>query len=140
MNRRKLAAWIARIVVLAVFAINVHCALSFLLFPEQYVGAYELSGIPGRVAVQGLAVAFLMWNATYPLVIINPEKHRTLFSVVLAQQAIGLIGEGMILLSIPEGYAILSTSILRFILFDAEGLAVMVAAFILLIRFPGKDS
>ena len=123
---------------LAVFLINVQCAIFLFFFPEQYTGAYELGGIPGKAAVQGLGVAFLMWNATYPLVIIEPEKHRTLYAVVLAQQTIGLIGESIILSSLPEGYAILSASILRFIQFDAGGLVIMAIGFFALQYFSRK--
>lgn len=131
-TKRMAALWFARIAVLTVFAINVHCAFSFFLFPERYLGAYGLSGIPGKVALQGLAIAFLMWNATYPLVIINPEKYRILYVVVLFQQFIGLVGESVILLGIPDGYVTLSASILRFIVFDAGGLILMAVAFVVL--------
>ena len=37
--------WFARMAVAAVFLINVHCAVSFVLFPEQFTAAYELSGL-----------------------------------------------------------------------------------------------
>jgi hypothetical protein len=124
--------WFARMAVAAVFLINVHCAVSFVLFPEQFTAAYELSGLAGRVAVQGLGVAFLMWNATYPAVIVHPWRFRTLFVVVLVQQTIGLVGESLILASIPAGHNVLSSSILRFIAFDAAGLIVMASAFVVL--------
>lgn len=130
--KNRFSFWFARIAVFLVFVINVQCALSFLFFPELYIEAYELSGLSGEVALQGIAVAFLMWNATYPLVIIDPEKYRTLYGVVLAQQLIGLVGESAILLSIPEGHIALSASILRFIAFDGAGLILMGLAFIVL--------
>lgn len=127
--RHDAPALAARIVVAAVFLINVQCALSFVLQPASFAGAYELSGVSGNVAVQGIGVAFLMWNATYPAVIANPRRYRAVFLIVLAQQAIGLVGETAILLGLPAGHEVLAASILRFIAFDAAGLIAMLAAF-----------
>lgn len=127
--RRDTSALAARIVVAAVFLINVQCALSFALQPASFAGAYELSGVSGNVAVQGIGVAFLMWNATYPVVIANPRRYRAVFLIVLAQQAIGLVGETAILLGLPAGHEVLAASILRFIAFDAAGFIAMLAAF-----------
>lgn len=128
----KCAAWVARISVGIVFLWNVQCALSFLMFPEKSVAAYELSGAAGETAIRGIAVAFLMWNVTFPLVIFNPRRHRTLFGIVLSQQVVGLLGEGWIYLNLQLGHDVLAASILRFILFDAAGLIIMTAAFIAL--------
>lgn len=114
----------------AVFILNVTCALQFALFPGLSASAYELTGVAGETAVRGIGVAFLMWNATYPAVIVAPERFRQLGVVVLVQQAIGLAGETAILLSLPAGHAVLADSIVRFIFFDGIGLAVMLAAFI----------
>ena len=76
-----------------------------------------------------IVVAFLMWNATYPVVIANPRRYRAVFLIVLAQQAIGLVGETAILLGLPAGHEVLAASILRFIAFDAAGFIAMLAAF-----------
>jgi len=130
-----LISWLARLAVLVVFVGNIDCAVRFLLFPESYAAGFELSGVAGAAAVQGLAVAFLMWNATYPLVIINPERYRVLFAVVLAQQLIGLIGESFILSSIGSDHTLLRESILRFIAFDAFGFIIMAIAFAALIGY-----
>ncbi|MBC2887778.1 hypothetical protein [Gordonibacter massiliensis (ex Traore et al. 2017)] len=127
---RKAAGVAARVAVALVFAINVQCAVSFVLRPEAYAGGFELAGVPGAAAVRGLGVAFLMWNATYPAVIANPRRFRSLYAVVLAQQCVGLIGEAWIHCSLPAGHAALSASIERFIAFDAAGLALMAAAFV----------
>lgn len=128
-NARDVPAVAARIAVALVFALNVQCALQFVLWPGAFAGAYELSGVAGEAAVRGLGVAFLMWNATYPAVIASPRRFRTLYVVVLAQQAIGLVGETAILLGLPGGHEVLAASILRFIAFDAAGLVLMAAAF-----------
>ena len=127
---RDLPAIAARIAVALVFALNVQCALQFVLWPASFAGAYELSGVAGEAAVRGLGVAFLMWNATYPAVIASPRRFRSLYVVVIAQQTIGLIGESAILLSLPAGHKILAESIQRFIAFDATGLVIMAAAFV----------
>lgn len=123
------AAVLVRIAFAIVFVVNVQCAVSFVLQPDAYAPAYELSGTAGAVAVQGLGIAFLMWNATYPAVIANPRRFRALGAVVLAQQAIGLAGESWIRLSLPDGHAMLAASIERFVAFDAFGLVLMAATF-----------
>lgn len=119
-----------RLAYLVVFCWNVVCALQFVLDPESYVAGFELSGVEGRVAVQGLGVAFLMWNATYPAVIASPRRFRSLSVVVVVQQAIGLVGESWIMASLPAGHATLVASIQRFIVFDAVGLAIMLVTLI----------
>ena len=123
--------WIARIAVGAVFAMNVWCALDFIVNPGAYAPAYELTGVAGQAAVQGLGVAFLMWNVTYPLVIARPSTHLTLYAVVLAQQVVGLVGETIISLSLPAGHATLAAALERFIVCDGIGLLVMAIAFVL---------
>lgn len=126
---QRAAVWAVRIAFSAVFAMNVTCALQFIVVPEAYVGAYGLSGLEGAVALRGLGVAFLMWNATYPAFVVSPERFSVLGWVILAQQAIGLGGEAAILLTLPSGMEALGGSIARFIAFDAAGLVVMGIAF-----------
>ena len=129
-HRSPRAAVIAtRVAFALVFAINVQCALSFVMWPDAYAASYELSGVPGAAAVQGLGVAFLMWNATYPAVIVSPRRFRALGVVVIVQQFVGLVGETWILATLPAGHALLSASIERFIAFDALGLVLMAVTF-----------
>lgn len=130
------SAWTARITVAIVFALNLQCAMAFIVSPDTYAGAYELSGEVGSAMVRGLGVAFLMWNVTYPLVILEPREHKTLFAVVLVQQLVGLVGESFILLSL-EGHPLLASSITRFIIFDGAGLLLMGIAFILVLHSEG---
>ncbi|MGI6105658.1 MAG: hypothetical protein ACOYD7_05645 [Raoultibacter sp.] len=129
-QKEKVALWLARLAVALVFALNLQCALTFLIFPEYSLSAYGLSGTAGVVALQGIAVAFLMWNVTYPVVIANPLKHRIVFIIVLVQQAVGLIGESFIYLSMKDAPLLLEQSILRFIVFDGAGLMLMLGAFL----------
>lgn len=132
-RRTVAAAWLARIAVAVVFAVNVQCAVGFIANPGAFAGAYELSGEVGNFALQGLGIAFLMWNTTYPLVIVNPLRYRTLFGVVLAQQVVGLAGENFVLAQLTPAHAALADSIGRFISFDAFGLVIMGATFALLL-------
>ncbi|MFV9675087.1 MAG: hypothetical protein ACNYZI_06875 [Anaerolineales bacterium] len=124
--------WLARITVGAVFLMNVSCALAFILQPELYSPGFEVAGVPGMVYVQGLGILFLMWNATYPLVIFHPIRYRALFVVVLIQQAIGFAGETWLWLTLPAGHSPLRATGLRFIIFDGIGLITMAGAYWLL--------
>lgn len=130
----KATTWFARIAFAAVFAVNVQCALSFALSPGDFAAAYELGGEAGDAAVRGIGIAFLMWNATYPAFIAAPRRFPVLGWVILAQQAIGLIGESLLLCGLPAGHDVLAASITRFVAFDAAGLALMGIAFACLLR------
>lgn len=130
----KQALWCARIVFGLVFVVNVQCALQFVFIPDAYVGAYELEGIAGTIALQGMGIAFLMWNVTYPFFIAHPIKWRIVGVIILFQQAIGLVGESLLLACLPNGHEILANSIQRFIFFDGIGLLVMAAAYFILIK------
>ena len=121
-RRHRLSLWLARLVVGTVFFFNVTCALAFIARPDRYAPGFEVSGIPGQVLVRGIGILFLMWNATYPPVLVRPDRHRTLFAVLLAQQAIGLAGETWMWLTLPAGHAALWATGLRFIAFDGAGL------------------
>jgi hypothetical protein len=117
-----------------VFVLNVSCALAFLMRPDRYAPGFELTGVQGRIMVQAVGVLFLMWNATYPLVVIHPHRYRTLFAVVLAQQAIGILGETWLLTSLPIEHSMLWGTGLRFIVFDGLGLLGMGILFWLMDR------
>ena len=131
---------VIRIVFSLVFLLNIQCALQFILTPHSFMGAYELSGTAGKVALQGIGVAFLMWNATYPPYIFKPAKYPLLGGVIIAQQLIGLIGETYILFSLPSGHTLLCESIQRFICFDAAGLILMCIAFTIFFFINRKEN
>lgn len=121
--------WFARIAFAVVFAINVQCALSFVLDPGGYAAAYELEGVAGEAAMRGIGIAFLMWNATYPAFIASPRRFVAVGWIVLAQQAIGLVGESALLVGLPPNHDVLAASVLRFVAFDGAGLVLMAIAF-----------
>ena len=128
------AIWVARLIVGTVFVLNVTCALAFLSRPHRYAPGFEITGVPARVLVQSVGVLFLMWNATYPPVILRPRRQRTLFAIVLVQQAIGLIGEIWLLMTLPPGHAALERTALRFVAFDGAGLLAMAVAYLIVRR------
>jgi len=131
-QQHRLALWVTRLMVGTVFFFNVTCALAFVTRPDRYAPGFEVGGVPGRALVRGMGILFLMWNATYPPVLIRPDRHRTLFAVILAQQAIGVAGETWMWATLPAGHTALWNTGLRFIIFDGAGLVGMAVAFWLL--------
>ena len=131
-KRISIASWLTRLAFFVVWVINLQCAFVFIFDPTPYAAGFQVEGVPGLAAVQGLGIAFLMWNATYPLFILRPERYRALGIIILAQQLIGLIGESLLLANLASGFPYLASAIARFVLFDGIGLLVMAATFIAL--------
>jgi hypothetical protein len=131
-DKAMLTSWVVRVAVGSVFVVNLGCAAAFTFQPEQYVPAFELGGLPGRIVVQAFGILFLMWNVTYPPVLLHPNSQMTLFGVILVQQAIGLAGETWLWLHLPLGHFPLSSTGLRFMTFDSIGLILMGVAYVLL--------
>lgn len=127
-----LFVWIVRVAFSVVFIMNVMCALSFIVQPGAYAGAYELSGVSGETAVAGMGIAFLMWNCTYPLFIVRPCTQRALGVIILVQQLVGLVGETALLTRLPGTHTLLASSLERFIVFDGVGFVIMIVSFALL--------
>jgi hypothetical protein len=119
---------LARLAILLVFLWNVQCALAFLFWPERFAQSFELSGAPGEAAVRGMGVLFLMWNVPYAVALWHPLRYRISLYEASAMQAIGLVGESIILISLPPAHATLQASLLRFIAFDGAGLILLLLA------------
>lgn len=119
---------LARILTGIVFLVNVQCALVFLFWPGMYAGSFELSGAPGQAMVRGLGVLFLMWNVPYALALWNPIRYRLALCMAIVMQAIGLLGETWIVLSIPDAHISIQSTIARFVAFDAFGLVLLLAS------------
>ena len=132
--------WICRICSTIVFIVNIHCAISFIVDPGPYAWNFGLRGDSGHFAVRGLGIAFLMWNATYPVFIALPNRFKVVGGIVLAQQLIGLIGESLLLPYLPHASFLFAASIMRFIEFDAFGLLIMTIAFVLLCVFSYRTN
>ena len=131
-RQHRLLVWLARAAVGLVFFFNVTCAIPFITWPARYAPGFEVSGVPGQALVRGMGILFLMWNATYPPVLVRPEHNRTLFLVILAQQAIGLAGETWMWVTLPAGHTALRATGLRFIVFDGAWLVAIGLAYWLL--------
>jgi hypothetical protein len=123
--------WVARLLIAVVVAWNLECALVFWFNPGVFAPGFELAGIPGAAAVRGFAVLFLMWNIPYLVALWHPQRHRLSLWEALAMQTLGVIGESLILFSLPAGHIILHASLLRFIAFDASGVVALLMAVLL---------
>lgn len=132
--------WVCLICFTIVFIVNIHCAISFIVDPGPYAWNFGLRGDSGHFAVRGLGIAFLMWNATYPVFIALPNLFKVVGGIVLAQQLIGLIGESLLLPYLPHASFLFAASIMRFIEFDAFGLLIMTIAFVLLCVFSYRTN
>lgn len=123
--------WLARCLIIVVVAWNLQCALVFLLNPAGFAPGFELTGIPGEVAVRGFAVLFVMWNIPYLVAFWHPQRNRISLWEALVMQAVGVIGETILLFSIPVDHSILHASLLRFITFDGAGVLCLIGAVLL---------
>ena len=132
--REKVRLWLVRGLIALVTAWNLQAALVFILWPERFAPGFELTGESGAVAVRGTGILFLMWNVPYLVALWHPRKFRLALKIALAMQLIGLVGESLILITLPDGHALLSTSIIRFIIFDGGGLILLLGAFWILNR------
>ncbi len=121
-------AWGARLVVLVVFISNLSAAVPFVLWPERFAGSFELAGEVGKVIVRSIGLLFVMWVVPYVPAWLAPVRHRVCFPVIVTQQIIGLVGEGWMWVQLPAGHAALQATGSRFILFDAVGLVLLIAA------------
>jgi len=124
--------WLSRLLTGIVTAWNVQAGIVFILWPETFVNAYELAGIPGEAAVRGSGILFLMWNVPYLYAVVDPIRYKLGLIFAILMQSIGLIGESYIVSNLPVEYPVLRASIMRFILFDGVGLLILFAAWILI--------
>jgi hypothetical protein len=131
MKKVDIRLWTARLLIAAVVVWNLQCALVFLLNPGVFAPGFELTGLPGEAAVRGFAVLFVMWNIPYLVALWNPQHHRISLWEAAAMQVVGVIGESLILFSIPIEHVTLHASLLRFITFDAAGVVLLIGAVVL---------
>jgi hypothetical protein len=122
---------LARILIGAVLLMNLQAAAAFLLWPGRFIGSFELTGVVGEAALRGMAVLFLMWNVPYAVAFWNPLRYRISLYEAIAMQTIGLVGETIIFLTLPDIHIQARAAIWRFIIFDGVGLLVLIAAALL---------
>jgi len=123
--------WGARLCIAVVVAWNLAAALTFWLAPGVYAPGFELGGVPGEVAVRGVAVLFLMWNIPYLFALAAPRRNAVSLVEAILMQLIGVAGEYLILAGVAADHGILRGALLRFILFDSTGLGLLAIAFVL---------
>jgi hypothetical protein len=122
---------LAQILIAIVVLLNLQCALAFLISPADYAPSFELSGIPGELSTRGVGLLFVMWNIPYLFALTNPLKRYVSLIESMIMQGIGLIGESIFRLNLPAGHVNLSSSLNRFIFFDAGGLVLLLIAWLL---------
>jgi hypothetical protein len=132
--------WVARFLIGMVLVFNVQCAVMFFVAPQQYAPAYELFGIAGVAAIEGIGVLFLMWNVPYAFALWHPTIRWVSLLEAVIMQAIGVVGEVWILSALPSGHETLSLSIRRFIGFDSVGLLFLILAACVIRRHPAKNT
>ena len=128
MRGRNFWLWLARLLIGLVLFVNIHCALAFLCQPARYAPGFELEGVIGESLLRGMGVLFLMWNVPYLIAFIHPIRHKISLIETVVMQSIGLVGEGIIYLTLPQGHMIAQASIQRFIIFDGAGLVALIIA------------
>jgi hypothetical protein len=126
---------ISQFLVGVVTFLNLQAAIYFLIKPEDYAPGFELSGIPGIAMVRGVGLLFLMWNIPYLVALVNPVKHFTSYLEAVAMQAIGVVGETTILLTLNGIHQGINASVTRFIIFDGGGFILLIVGLLLLIRY-----
>ena len=129
-----------RVLIFLVVAMNLQCAFAYIFNPLPYVAPFELSGEPGRVAVIGIGILFVMWQVPYVFALVHPQRNRRSLLEANLMQGIGLAGETLLLRFIPEVHASLKASILRFVLFDAVGLLLLLFALIYILRLLKSET
>jgi len=129
-----------RVLIFLVVAMNLQCAFAYIFNPLPYVAPFELSGEPGRVAVIGIGILFVMWQVPYVFALVHPQRNRRSLLEASLMQGIGLAGETLLLRSIPETHVSLRASILRFVIFDAVGLLLLLIALIYIFRLLKSET
>ncbi len=122
--------WICRLLVGIVTFINLMAAFEFMLQPEVYAPTFELSGESGAAIIQGVGLLFLMWNIPYLFALYHPMKHFVSLIESVIMQAIGVIGESVLLLVLPGEHPQIQASVERFIIFDGGGLVLLIITLI----------
>jgi hypothetical protein len=129
---------LTRILIGLVLLDNLQAAILFLVSPAAFSPGFELNGVAGNAVIQGIGLLFLMWCVPYIVAFLDPFRHKVALLESVLMQAIGLIGETILLGLLPTGHATLNSTVQRFILFDGIGLLLLFAAGGLVLHFQFK--
>jgi hypothetical protein len=129
--KNKNIIYLSRLLIGAVLFFNLQCALAFLTDPAAYTAGFGLSGEAGAGMLRGMGLLFVMWNVPYVFACLNPLKYRVSLIEAFVMQAIGLLGETWILFSLETPNPLITSTVLRFIIFDGGGLVLLLLAFLL---------
>lgn len=119
----------ARLLIGLVIFFNLQAAILFIISPAAYSAGFEVGGVAGEKLVQGMGILFLMWNVPYIYALIDPIWHRTSLHQAIIMQAIGVVGESILWLTLPPGHPAMESTVVRFAIFDGSGLIALWAAF-----------
>lgn len=108
-----------------VLFLNLQAAFVFVINPAAYTAGFEVSGVAGEKLVQGMGILFLMWNVPYVFAMLQPRRNRISLISAMIMQAIGVVGETLLFLTLPSGHDTLASSALRFMVFDSAGLMML---------------
>ena len=129
--KKLIGEWIAQVLIAIVVFFNLDAAFSFMFQPDLYAPGFEISGIPGRAVTQGMGLLFLMWNVPYLFALVKPVRNFTSLIEAVLMQAIGVIGETILLLNLPGSHPLITTTTERFIIFDGGGLVLLIIALVI---------
>lgn len=118
----------ARILIGVVLFFNLQSALLFITQAERFAPSFEVAGVAGNSLVRGMGILFVMWNVPYGFALWNPIRYHTSLIEAVMMQTIGLVGESILLATLPPGHALLTTTTNRFIVFDGFGLLALLVA------------
>lgn len=120
--------WVSRVLIGAVAFSNLLAAFQFMLQPDIYAPGFELQGEIGTAMIQGMGLLFLMWNVPYIVALLHPYQHLVSLIEAVVMQAIGVIGESILLSLLQGSHPVIRASVIRFIFFDGGGLVLLLAA------------
>ena len=123
--------WTARGLIAVVLFWNLQAAVHFMANPAAFAPSFQLEGVPGRTAVAGYGILFLMWQVPYAFASIHPVRFKTSLWSAVIMQTIGAVAESRLLTTIPGEYGLLRGSIIRFIIFDGAGVFILLGALVL---------
>lgn len=132
---REWRPWAARALIAVVLIWNLQCAVAFLVSPEGFAPSFELEGEAGAVMVRSMGILFVMWNVPYAVALWHPGRHRRSLIEALVMQCLGVVGEGLLWVTLSPGHDALRRTAWRFTLFDGAGVVLLLLALLCVRRY-----